>query len=83
MDKVLHFEIPTDDMARVRVLQGDVRQLMDMSEQGIDHTIAMTVERREHARPVGKRVAERSKRPDRVGRALEAPARVDGSRTTA
>jgi predicted enzyme related to lactoylglutathione lyase len=45
MDKVLHFEIPTDDMGRASAFYRETFgwQLMDMSEQGTDYTIAMTV----------------------------------------
>jgi predicted enzyme related to lactoylglutathione lyase len=45
MGKVVHFEIPTDDIARASEFYRSVFdwQLMDMSGQGMDYTIVMTV----------------------------------------
>jgi predicted enzyme related to lactoylglutathione lyase len=45
MDKVVHFEIPTDDIARATGFYRSIFgwDLQDMSGQGMDYTIAMTV----------------------------------------
>jgi uncharacterized protein len=45
MNKVVHFEIPADDVGRASAFYGSVFgwQLTDMSGQGMDYTIAMTV----------------------------------------
>jgi len=45
MDKVVHFEIPADDVARASAFYGSIFgwDLQDMSGQGMDYTIAMTV----------------------------------------
>jgi len=45
MDKVVHFEIPADDVARATAFYGSVFgwDMQDMSGQGMDYTIAMTV----------------------------------------
>jgi uncharacterized protein len=45
MGKVVHFEIPTDDVARASEFYRSVFgwDLRDMSEFGMDYTIAMTV----------------------------------------
>jgi predicted enzyme related to lactoylglutathione lyase len=45
VDKVVHFEIPADDVGRASEFYRSIFgwQLMDMSEQGMDYTIAMTV----------------------------------------
>ena len=44
MDKVVHFEIPADDVARAREFYGSIFgwQLQDMAGEGMDYTIAMT-----------------------------------------
>ena len=44
MGKVVHFEIPTDDMSRASEFYRSIFgwQLMDMSGQGMDYTLAMT-----------------------------------------
>jgi len=44
MRKVVHFEIPTDDIARASEFYRSIFgwQLMDMSGQGMDYTLAMT-----------------------------------------
>jgi len=45
MDKVVHFEIPTDDVARASQFYRSIFgwDLQDMSGQGMDYTIVMTV----------------------------------------
>ena len=45
MDKVVHFEIPADDMSRATEFYRAIFgwDLQDMSGQGMDYTIAMTV----------------------------------------
>ncbi len=45
MGKVVHFEIPTDDIARASEFYRSIFgwDLRDMSEFGMDYTIAMTV----------------------------------------
>ena len=45
MDKVVHFEIPTDDLARASEFYRSAFgwDLQNMSGQGMDYTIAMTV----------------------------------------
>ena len=45
MGKVVHFEIPTDDLGRASEFYRSVFdwQLQDMSGQGMDYTIVMTV----------------------------------------
>jgi predicted enzyme related to lactoylglutathione lyase len=45
MGKVVHFEIPTDDIARASEFYRSIFgwDLRDMSELGMDYTIAMTV----------------------------------------
>jgi predicted enzyme related to lactoylglutathione lyase len=45
MDKVVHFEIPTDDVARASEFYRSIFgwDLQDMSGQGMDYTIVMTV----------------------------------------
>ncbi len=44
MGKVVHFEIPADDLARAREFYGSVFgwQLQDMAGQGMDYTLAIT-----------------------------------------
>jgi uncharacterized protein len=44
MGKVVHFEIPADDVARAKEFYGSIFgwQLQDMASQGMDYTIAMT-----------------------------------------
>jgi uncharacterized protein len=44
MDKVVHFEIPADDVSRAREFYGSIFgwQLQDMTSEGMDYTIAMT-----------------------------------------
>jgi len=44
MGRVVHFEIPADDVARVSEFYGSIFgwQLQDMSGQGMDYTLAMT-----------------------------------------
>ena len=44
MRQVVHFEIPTDDMGRASEFYRSIFgwQLMDMSGQGMDYTLAMT-----------------------------------------
>ena len=51
MDKIVHFEIPTDDMARAKEFYSSNFgwQLMDMD--GMDYTIVMTVEVDEQQMP--------------------------------
>ena len=45
MDKVVHFEIPADDLTRATEFYRSIFgwDLQDMSGQGMDYTIAMTV----------------------------------------
>ncbi len=45
MDKVVHFEIPADDVGRAPKLYDSIfgGKLQDMSGQGMDYTIVMTV----------------------------------------
>ena len=51
MDKIVHFEIPTDDLARAKDFYSSNFgwQLMDM--EGMDYTIVMTVEVDEQQMP--------------------------------
>ncbi len=44
MGKVVHFEIPADDVARAREFYGSIFgwQLQDMASEGMDYTIVMT-----------------------------------------
>ena len=53
MDKVVHFEIPADDLPRASEFYRSIFgwQLMDMSDQGMDYTIAMTAPVDEQQRP--------------------------------
>ena len=53
MGKVVHFDIPTDDMARASGFYRSVFgwQLMDMSAQGMDYTLAMTTPVDEQQQP--------------------------------
>jgi len=53
MDKVVHFEIPTDDIARASEFYRSIFgwDLQDMSGQGMDYTIAMTVPVDDQQRP--------------------------------
>ena len=53
MDKVVHFEIPTDDVARASEFYRSIFgwDLQDMSGQGMDYTIAMTVPVDDQQRP--------------------------------
>jgi len=53
MRKVVHFEIPADDMARASEFYRSIFgwQLMDMSGQGMDYTLAMTTPVDEQQQP--------------------------------
>jgi predicted enzyme related to lactoylglutathione lyase len=53
MDKVVHFEIPADDVPRASEFYRSIFgwNLMDMSGQGMDYTIAMTAPVDEQQRP--------------------------------
>ena len=53
MGKVVHFEIPTDDMARASAFYRSIFdwQLMDMSGQGMDYTLVMTTPVDEQQQP--------------------------------
>jgi uncharacterized protein len=53
MDKVVHFEIPADDVPRASEFYRSIFgwNLMDMSGQGMDYTIAMTTPVDEEQRP--------------------------------
>lgn len=53
MDKVVHFEIPTDDLSRASEFYRSIFgwDLQDMSGQGMDYTIAMTVPVDDQQRP--------------------------------
>ena len=53
MDKVVHFEIPTDDTSRATEFYRSIFgwDLQDMSGQGMDYTIAMTVPVDDQQRP--------------------------------
>jgi predicted enzyme related to lactoylglutathione lyase len=53
MRKVVHFEIPADDMSRASEFYRSIFgwQLMDMSGQGMDYTLAMTTPVDEQQQP--------------------------------
>ena len=53
MDKVVHFEIPTDDLSRASEFYRSIFgwDLQDMSGQGMDYTIVMTVPVDDQQRP--------------------------------
>ena len=53
MRKVVHFEIPTDDVARASEFYRAIFewQLMDMSGQGMDYTLVMTTPVNEQQQP--------------------------------
>ena len=53
MDRVVHFEIPTDDMSRASGFYGSIFgwNLMDMSGQGMDYTLATTTAIDEQQQP--------------------------------
>jgi predicted enzyme related to lactoylglutathione lyase len=53
MDRVVHFEIPADDVPRASAFYGSIFgwDLTDMSGQGMDYTLVMTTPVGEHQQP--------------------------------